>query len=210
MRFSLLVLCVGTALTVVSSASQANHDSPAPVWVAAHGKTVGTPFGSPGTQVLMKTSSGVVLAQLDYANVTTGYNIFYGQNVLEFLTSDCTGTPYIPSAEQRPYSAGNIQFALTAIGSDLYSWDASLGTSLIQQGSSIPSLLGCQQGGGTLNAVEVTLVQADFLDPFTMPLHLEVTGWFAYLPTGPWWLTVALLGTGFALQWRYFRKKEAR
>ena len=30
----------------------------------------------------------------------------------------------------------------------------------------------------------------------------------AFLPTGPWWLTVALLGTGFALQWRYFRRKE--
>ena len=29
------------------------------------------------------------------------------------------------------------------------------------------------------------------------------------LPTGPWWLTIPLLGTGVALQWNYFRKREA-
>ena len=39
-----------------------------------------------------------------------------------------------------------------------------------------------------------------------IPAHSQS---FALLPTGPWWLTVALLGTGFGLQWRYFRKKEA-
>ena len=39
-----------------------------------------------------------------------------------------------------------------------------------------------------------------------IPAHSQL---FAFLvPTGPWWLTVALLGTGFALQWRYFRRKE--
>ena len=56
-----------------------------------------------------------------------------------------------------------------------------------------------------------TLVEAGFLSQFTLPLHLEHTGEAAaFLPTGPWWLTVALLASGFALQWRYFRSKEAR
>ena len=210
MRFSLLVLCLASAITLVPSVSQAAGPSPGLVWVDANGNIVGPPVYN--YRIAIQASSGLVIA----ASVVPEevYDTLYGELTLNFRSVDCSGTAYVEKAGERyPINAGDVQLVLSSTG-DLYSYDVSEAAapsptirSKLKANSDGGS--GCFSASGMHIGWEATLVEADFLSQFTLPLHLEHSLQpLAFLPTGPWWLTVALLGTGVALQWRYFRKKD--
>ena len=208
MRSSLLILTAAlwvAALTLVPPA-QAAGPSPGLVWVDANGAVVGTPLGA--TTLVIQTSYGLVFSGID--EVDERYDRIFGSDLFFFATTDCSGTAYRPpSGGSHPINAGDEQLILDAAG-HLYLYDLS------QSLTETPELLSyrnsqneCTAHGGTKQGRVMTLLEADFLSQFTAPFHLQLGGSFASLPTGPWWLTVALLGTGFGLQWRYYRRKEA-
>ena len=75
---------VATTLAVFSVAtdSQAAHNSPGLVWVDAHGKVVGTPFGD--RKVVIRTDYGLVVAEITLPTAGTNPGI---------SINDLSGTP---------------------------------------------------------------------------------------------------------------------
>ena len=137
------------------------------VWVDASGVTVGSPARP--FDVVIQLANGVASAwTTSLPDKTVGLQ---GTFSTRFISSDCTGLPYLNLSEALAINAGDLQLVVDASG-DLYSYDLSQGASTITQGSTLYSY-GCALNSGSFEAYALTLEASAFLDQFELPLHLE-------------------------------------
>ena len=140
------------------------------VWVDAEGNIVGTALDS--DEVVIQTSSGLVAAVVSKDGNPDVFSRLWGRPTAYFLTGDCSGPAYFERRQDlQPIGPGNVQLTLDAAG-DLHSYDVSAPLTPINPLSRL-NHSDCGSSGGSYEMHEATLLEADFLGQFTLPLHLE-------------------------------------